>query len=180
MTAAPAETYQSHHPMSARNITALVLILVSFGVLVPGLTKPLLTITASVEIFGFGGEIFRETKSILQSIKTLHENGYDFVAGLILVFSVIVPFVKGLLLIVAIVMKDVKTRFNIYLFVRNISKWSMADVFVVGVFVAFLSAQASSNLAAIIESGFYFFAAYCLISLAALQFLKFETPEGKS
>lgn len=180
MTAAPAEKIQSRHPMSARNITALVLILASFVVLVPGLTKPLLTITASVQILGFGGEIFRETRSILQSIKTLHENGYDFVAGLILFFSVIVPVVKGLLLITALVLKDAKTRFNIYLFVRNISKWSMADVFVVGVFVAFLSAQASSNLAAIIEAGFYFFAAYCLISLAALQFLKFEIPGGST
>lgn len=178
MTSSPVDKIESHHPMSPRNIVALILILVSFAVLIPGLTKPLITITASIEVFGFSGEIFRETRSILQSIKTLHENGYDFVASLILFFSVIVPFAKGVLLIVALLLKDIKTRFKLYLFVRNVSKWSMADVFVVGVFVAFLSAQASSNLAAIIETGFYFFSAYCLVSLVALQFLKFETPSG--
>ncbi len=176
MTADAAEKIESHHPMSPRNVTAFALIIVSFLVLIPGLTKPLITISASVEVFGFSGEIFRETRSILQSIKSLHENGDDFVAGLILFFSVIVPILKGVLLLTAIALKDVKRRFGIYLFVRNISKWSMADVFVVGVFVAYLSAEASSNLAGAIEIGFYFFAAYCLVSLAALQFLKFEAP----
>ena len=55
---------------------------------------------------------------------------------------------------------------------RDISKWAMADVFVVGVYVAFLSAKATDNLDAELQVGFYYFASYCVISLLALQFMK--------
>ena len=68
-------------------------------------------------------------------------------------------------------------------FVETIAKWSMADVFVVALFIAYLAAQASAaptqgpNAApallvfdARFGAGFYWFAAYCLFSLASQQF----------
>jgi len=157
--------------MKARNMVALGLILVSLAILIPGLTEPLITIRASVNIMGQSHEMFRDTRSIIQTIRNLHESGNDFVAGLILLFSVIVPFVKALLLAVVPLLKNVKARFNLFLFVRSISKWAMVDVFVVGIYVAYLAGEATDNFDASIERGFYFFAAYCLISLAALQLL---------
>ena len=67
-------------------------------------------------------------------------------------------------------------------FVETIAKWSMADVFVVALFIAYLAAQASAaptqgpNAApallvfdARFGAGFYWFAAYCLFSLASQQ-----------
>jgi len=39
-----------------------------------------------------------------------------------------------------------------------------------------LSAGATNNMDAVIEPGFYFFTAYCLFSLLALQFLKLKIP----
>ena len=57
-------------------------------------------------------------------------------------------------------------------FVVVISKWAMVDVFVVGLFVAYLSAQASGNLSAVLEPGFYYFTGYCLVSLLAMQLMK--------
>jgi paraquat-inducible protein A len=160
--------------MRVQNIIALVLILASFVVLFPGLTTDLITISASVTMFGNTIELFRQTRSILQSIRSLHESGNDFVAGLILLFSVIVPFVKGLLLIVVLILRTARTRYRVFTFVRSISKWAMADVFVVGVYVAFLSAKATDALDAELGRGFYFFTAYCLISLLSLQFMKVE------
>lgn len=160
----------------SRNIVAVVLLVVSFVVLIPGLIEPLLTIEASATLMGQTIEVFSDTRSILQTVESLHESGNTFVAGLILLFSVIVPFVKGALLGVAILLRDVLKRYRLYAFVRSISKWAMADVFVVGVYVAFLSARATDNLDAQVHAGFYYFAAYCLISLVSLQFMVFEKP----
>lgn len=159
-----------------RNAVAAVLILLSFVILIPGLTRDLITISASLTVLGQSNEIFRMTRSILQSIRNLHESGNDFVAGLILLFSVIVPFVKGALLGVSLLLKNTAWRYRLYIFVRSISKWAMADVFVVGVYVAYLSAKATDNLDAQIEDGFYWFVAYCLVSLLALQFMRVDPP----
>ena len=54
---------------------------------------------------------------------------------------------------------------------------SMADVFVVGVYVAFLSAKATDNLDAELHIGFYLFASYCLVALVALQFMVVDPPD---
>ena len=63
-------------------------------------------------------------------------------------------------------------------FIDTISKWSMADVFLVGVYVAFLSAKATDNLDAEIHEGFYYFTAYCLVSIASLYFMRLR-PAGE-
>jgi paraquat-inducible protein A len=157
------------------NRVALALILLSFALLIPGLLQPLLTIRASIEFMGVSRELFTETRSILQTVKNLHESGNDFVSGLILLFSVIVPFAKGLSLLVVLSLRDQAARIKIHRFIATISKWSMADVFLVGVYVAFLSAKATDNLDAEIHRGFYFFTAYCLVSIGSLHFMKFET-----
>jgi uncharacterized paraquat-inducible protein A len=167
-------------PIRARNLVAIGLILISYALLYPGLTKPLLTITASIDFMGVSQELFRETRSILQTVRNLHESGNDFVAGLVLLFSVIVPVVKGLLLLVALTLRNAKLRFDLFRFVRAISKWSMSDVFLVGVYVAYLAAKATDNLDAVAEVGFYYFAGYCLVSLLSLQFMKIESPRPAS
>ncbi|MCI0470433.1 MAG: paraquat-inducible protein A [Candidatus Aminicenantes bacterium] len=159
-----------------RNIIAVVLILVSFIFLIPGLIEPMITLSGSVKILVFKKQVFQDTRSILQTVANLAESKNYFVAFLILFFSILVPFFKGILLITALSIKNKRKRYTIYNVVRNISKWSMADVFVVGIFVAFLAARAIKNMDASIEPGFYFFTTYCLLSLLALQFLKIESP----
>ncbi len=166
--------------MKTRNIIALVLVLISFALLIPGLTRDLITISASFSLLGSSTEIFRETRSILQTIENLHDSGNDFVAGLILLFSVLVPFIKIGLLGVAAIVKRPVARYRIFAFVRAISKWAMADVFVVGVYIAFLTAEATDGLDAELHSGFYWFTGYCLVSLAALQFMLFEKPAAEN
>jgi uncharacterized paraquat-inducible protein A len=74
--------------------------------------------------------------------------------------------------------KQYATRRRLFLFTRSVSKWAMADVFVVGVFIAYLAAKATDNLDAVAERGFYFFAAYCLLSNLAFQLL--EVPEERA
>jgi uncharacterized paraquat-inducible protein A len=164
-----------------RNAIGLTLLAASFVALVPGLREPLITLTASVTLMGRTMELFRETRSILQTIQSLHDSGNDFVAGLILLFGLIVPIVKGGLLVTGLFLRPGTARRLIVGFARAISKWAMNDVFIVAVYVAFLSARATDSLDSKIEPGFYWFAAYCLLSLLSLQFLKLDltpTAEG--
>ncbi len=53
-----------------------------------------------------------------------------------------------------------------------LSKWSMADVFVMGLLVAYMAGSASGQMGELLytdarlEPGFYFFLGYCLFSIA--------------
>ncbi len=162
--------------MSLRNIAAVVLTVISLVLLWPGLTDPVLSITASVNFLGKSREIFRQTQSIVQSVRNLHNSGNDFVAGLILLFSITVPAIKAALLLAVFAVRDVATKRRLHAIVTSVSKWAMADVFVVAIFVAYLAANATSNLHATAERGFYFFAAYCLISNLSFQLLEKPAP----
>ena len=158
--------------MNTRNTAALLLTVVSLGLLWPGLTDPVLTITASMAILGPPQEIFRQTQSIFESMQRLYNSGNVFVAGLILFFSITVPFIKALLMFIIMATKESVTRYRLYVFARSVSKWAMADVFVVGVLISFLAAKGTDNLDAVAERGFYFFAAYCLVSNLGFQLLR--------
>ena len=158
--------------MTSRNALALGLTAVSIGLLIPGLTQPVLTIVASINMLGVTQELFRQTQSVLQAVRTLHESGNDFVAGLILFFSITVPFLKALTLLIILLLRNPASRYRLYLMVRSLSKWAMADTFAVGVFIAFLAARGTDNLDGIVGPGFYYFAAYCLVSNLAFQLLQ--------
>jgi hypothetical protein len=128
-------------------------------------------------------EVYEQTRSIVGSVRHLYEVGSPVPATLILLFSVIVPLVKAALVALAMFMREGRRRLRTVAFVEAIAKWSMADVFVVALFIAYLAAQASAtptqgpNAAppllafdARFGAGFYWFAAYCLFSLATQQF----------
>lgn len=166
--------------MTRQNTVAVGLTLVSLLLLWPGLTEPVLTITASIELMGQSREVFRQSQSIIDSVNTLYRGGNVFVAALILLFSITVPFVKVALLTVVLSAREFATRRRYLRFVRTISKWAMADVFVVGVFIAFLAAKATDNLNAVAERGFYYFAAYCLVSNLAFSFLSLPVEQSAS
>ena len=163
--------------MTTRNWIAVGLTLVSLALIVPGLRSDALTITASIPIFNKPTEIFKETQSILRAIRRLYDSKNYFVAGLILLFSVIVPFIKAAMLAVIVWAKNPVTKYRLYLAVRSMSKWAMADVFAVGVFIAFMAGNAIDNLDAKIHPGFYYFVAYCLISNLSFQFLRIPPPD---
>jgi uncharacterized paraquat-inducible protein A len=160
--------------MTMRNRLAVLLAVISIALLVPGLIKPMLTIKASISLLGMTKELANETRSIIGAIRSLHESKNDFVAGLILFFSVLVPLVKAVMMIPILTASDPAQRRRLFGFVRSISKWSMADVFAIGIFIAFLAAKATSNMAAELGPGFYYFVAYCLVSNAAFQVLEVD------
>jgi paraquat-inducible protein A len=163
--------------MTTRNWIAVGLTIVSLALLVPGLRSDALTITASIPIFNKPTEIFRETQSILRAVRRLYDSKNYFVAGLILLFSVIVPFIKMAMLGIILAVKSPLSRYRLYLFVRSMSKWAMADVFAVGVFIAFMAGNALDNLNATLHPGYYYFIGYCLVSNLSFQFLYVPPPD---
>jgi uncharacterized paraquat-inducible protein A len=134
-----------------------------------------LTITATMPLLK--KPLYEETQSIMRAARRLYDSRNYFVAGLVIFFSLVVPVIKVALLGGILAMKSPATRYRLYLFTRSISKWAMADVFAVGVFIAFLAANALDNLDAKLHPGYYFFVAYCLVSNVAFQFLHVPKPE---
>ncbi len=122
-------------------------------------------------------EVYSQTRSIVGSVRHLYSVGSNAAATLILLFSIIVPLTKSLLVSWAVLRSNAVRRRRTLFFVEAIAKWSMADVFAVAVMIAYLAAQASQSASgtAIISfsasfgTGFYWFAAYCLTSLAVQQ-----------
>ena len=158
--------------ISTRNWIGIGLLLVSVGLLIPGLTLDLLTLDISVDALITKIEVYNETRSIMGGIQDLFNNGNGLVGFLILFFSVIVPVIKAILLFLVSIFQFVPKRQPIYKFIGIISKWSMADVFVVGVFIAYLSLQTNENVHAELHSGFWFFVLYCIVSIAASQVIQ--------
>jgi len=139
-------------------------------------------ITASLQKSVAEVEVYQQTRSILGSVRRLYEVGSPVPATLILLFSVIVPFGKATLVAWSVFVENAAVRRRTMAFVETIAKWSMADVFVVALFIAYLAAQASATptqgpnaapaliaFSAHFGAGFYWFAAYCLFSLASQQ-----------
>ena len=138
-------------------------------------------ITASLQQSVQDVEVYEQTRSILGSVRRLYEVGSPVPATLILLFSVIVPLGKAALVMWALFLTDAARRHRILRFVEAIAKWSMADVFAVALFIVYLAAQASQTtpgsaapaliaFTAHFGAGFYWFAAYCLFSLATQQY----------
>jgi hypothetical protein len=138
-------------------------------------------ITAAVQQNVAEVVVYEQTRSIVGSVRRLYEVGSPTPATLILLFSVIVPVLKAMLVAWAAFMARDAARRRTLAFVVAIAKWSMADVFVVALFIAYLAAQASTApssdpsaapllaFTAHFGSGFYWFAAYCVFSLATQQ-----------
>lgn len=145
----------------------LILTIASFFLLYPGVTEPIMSIKASVNMFGFKSTIFEETRSILETVHSLRDAGYAAVGFMVVTFSVIIPVSKGLLITWAW-LRPTAWRWKL---IAHVSKWSMADVFVVAILVAFFTAQATAELHSDLHSGFYWFTGYCLLSIFSGQCL---------
>jgi paraquat-inducible protein A len=164
--------------MTTRNWIAVGLTIVSMALIIPGLRSDALTITATIPLLK--KPLYEETQSILRAIQRLYDSKNYFVAGLVLLFSVIVPVIKAGLLAVILWIKNPVAKHRLYLLVRSISKWAMADVFAVGIFIAFMAGNAIDNLDAKLHPGFYWFIGYCLVSNLSFQFLYVPAPSQAS
>lgn len=106
--------------------------------------------------------LFNEKRSVIGTLSSLWESGNYWPFTLIFLFGILVPVLKSALIFYILLVPQAPARF--YNWVSAISKWAMADVFAISIFVAFLGARAMENTRAVLEPGFYYFSAYVLLS----------------
>jgi hypothetical protein len=189
---------------------AIILLLVAFGLLIPGITQPILILQGHVdkaELMEFGKqalaenpevpellasisaqlidqlkiegqfEVFNRARSITGTVRELYDSGNPLVAFLIALFSIVIPAIKLTLLLYSSLATGSNASQQLDKFEKAIGKWSMADVFVIAIMVAYLAAVASKDmeelfsLEAEFSAGFYYFLGYCLLSILASQLL---------
>ena len=131
-----------------------------------GLITPILMVTIHKE-FAYVGDIVLsfESKGVLGSILKLYRSGDVVVAGVIVLFSVLVPMAKVFSLLFVSVFMESKFAHTVIGFFKSVGKWSMVDVFVVAVFLVYLTANEAQTSHAEIEVGLYFFLAYVMVSM---------------
>ncbi len=149
-------------------IVLLVLHVVSLVLLSFGLVVDLLKIDITAKFF-IDINLFNEKKSVLGTLHSLWESANYLPFLLILVFGIIVPLVKSVIVFYILLAKNVAPKWQEY--VSFISKWAMADVFAISIFIAFLGAKAMKNTMASLEPGFYYFTGYVLLSAIIVGFL---------
>ena len=202
-----------------RRLFILLLIVLALGLLYPGVTSPVLTLSGTVEksqiaelgiamIAGEGAdaqtrqmlgvissflgfdqiegqlEAYRNTRSIWGTVDELSRTGNLPVAFLIVFFSLVIPVFKLLLQLSSLFVNHAEVRGWLLRLNGGLSKWSMSDVFVMGLLVAYMAGSASGQvgdmltMSASLEPGFYYFLAYCLFSIAAGSLLR-EPDQGE-
>ncbi len=191
-----------------RKILILLLAAVAVGLLYPGVTQPVLTLTGTIEkssvaqlgielIAGEGADpqtrdmltaissflgfdriegqlqAYHNTRSVWGTVQELARTGNLAVAFLIVLFSLVIPLFKLLLQLLSLFVPREEWRAGLLWLNGVLSKWSMSDVFVMGLLVAYMAGSASDQMGdllvmdARLEPGFWYFLAYCLFSIAA-------------
>ncbi len=110
---------------------------------------------------------YYQNKGIMEVIHLLWNSGNKPVAIAIGTFSVIVPLIK-LLFTLLFLLIPIDKAYLFRKFLSHLAKWSMADVFVVALFLAYLSFSNMSpgvTMDAQILFGMYYFLAYVILSI---------------
>ncbi len=150
----------------------LLLHIISLVLLGFGLVLDMLKIDVTANFF-IDINLFNEKRSVLSTLQTLWESSNYLPFLLIFLFGIIVPLVKSAIIFYIILAKNVAHKW--LQLVSKISKWAMADVFAISIFIAFLGARAMRNTTAFLEPGFYYFTAYVLLSLVLVGLLKISS-----
>ena len=131
-----------------------------------GLNAPILMVTIHKEVEYLGDVVLSfESKGVLGSVEKLFAHGDGVVAGVILLFSVIIPSVKILSMMFVSLFMESRFAHSIVTFFKMIGKWSMVDVFVVATFLVYLTTDKGDVSRAEVEVGLYYFLAYVIISM---------------
>lgn len=170
----------------ALNISALALFF-------PGIFLTMITFDMQMQAMLSGSslssQLIDKELSIMTTVEELWKDQRLLVAGLIFGFSVCIPLLKTSLVTIAYFIKNSQTAKKLLRFVNLIGKWSMADVFVVAIFLAVLSTnhadtstaqnlnvfgfkialELSTETLSSVGQGFYYFVGYCVLSLLGSQ-----------
>jgi len=163
--------------------------IIALFLFIPGILLPMFSLsmemTAKLSGSSLSSDLINKELSLLETIQELWQDERIVVAILIFVFSICIPLLKTILVSLAYYKKNSDIEVKTLNFVAKIGKWSMADVFVIAIFLAILSTNhaetvdrqqmavfgfkidllISSETLSMVGVGFYYFTAYCLVSL---------------
>lgn len=126
------------------------------------------------------GEIsaYQKTRSIWGTVNELADNKNYLVAALVAFFSIVIPTLKLLMQLLYIFLPVNKFKHMLGQVIQGVTKWSMVDVFVIALIVAYLAGNADGQMGELINmhaelgAGFWYFTGYCLFAIAASSLIK--------
>lgn len=141
--------------------------------LIIGLTSPILLFYIGVDFLGSNSILQFESNTILTSIDKLFVDENYIVAIIILLFSVLFPIFKTLISFVVLYCKDKMIIDKINYYTTKYSKLSMTDIFVLSIFLVYLSPKKGGYIHTELQIGFYFFLTYAILSLV-IPFIRYK------
>jgi paraquat-inducible protein A len=176
--------------------------IIALGLFFPGILLTMFSfnmeMAANISGSALTSSLIAKELSIMATVSELWKDQRLLVAALIFAFSVCIPLLKTILVCVAYFTKSLQLEKRLINFVGAIGKWSMADVFVIAIFLAIMSTNHADtsnseqfsvfgfNIALDISTqtlsaageGFYYFTAYCVLSLIGVH-LASSAPKHK-
>jgi hypothetical protein len=185
------------------NLEYLIYIMICFSLLMFGVLLPMIEIDARISSISFTllGEqvafkdqvLYYKSKSILEVVRLMLTNGRIdvlLVGILVLLFSVLFPVLKLVCSIIYIYSPSIRSKGLLKFMVFKTGKWSMADVMVVAIFMAYIGFGGiisdqlrqlqglSENIDILttnkssLQFGFYLFTSFTVLSLLVSQKLQ--------
>ncbi len=192
----------------SKNFVPLELLLLSITcavLLLVGLLLPMINIDARISKMEFQlmGEtilftdqvLYFKSKSILEVVRLMLSNSKPdvfLVGALVFAFSVLFPISKLIASIIYLYSEKAKQHSLVEFLVFKISKWSMADVMVIAIFMAFIGfsgiisdqltglenittrVEIMTTNASSLQIGFFLFTSFAVLSLLVSHKLKFS------
>ncbi len=148
---------------------------ISIIALIIGLIAPILSVSAQQDLPVLGETVLQfQSKGIVSTILGLKSSGNVWLALLLAFFSVVIPVAKTSLAAVTIFARSHKFTLKGLSWSKGIGKWSMADVFVVAVLLAFFSNGKDGLTQAEVQVGLCFFAGYVVLSLISTSIINHQ------
>ena len=178
--------------------------IIAIGLLIPGITLPIFNLNmemiAGVSQSNIQVTMIDDRLSIVTTIEELWSDQRTLVAILIGLFSIAIPIAKFFAVVAAFIKRNTELERQILKIIASIGKWSMADVFVVAIFLAVLSTNhadtttqhnltllnftipvdISSQTVSTLGNGFYYFLSYCLLSLLGTHLMLSGINQNKN
>lgn len=142
-----------------RTFAVGVMIIGATACLVLGLTLPVIELTYFY--------VWSDTHSLVSIVRALYAEQELFLAGVVVVFSMLFPAIKLLYLLVAYTTMAAggRARQRVLNRMSWLGKWSMLDVLVLALVIFYVKASALTEAAAL--PGIYFFCAAVLMTMVA-------------
>jgi len=133
--------------------------------LIYGLISPIFLMYVTQEFASSLVILQFESNSIISSIQKLFDQNNYFVGGIILLFSIVFPILKTIISFLALHIKNINLLSKLSVISGNLAKLSMTDVFVLSIFLVYLSPKNTGMIKTELQVGFLLFFTYVIISL---------------